>query len=119
MSSKANGGMAAVRERTAELRKRGAEADAAPGSPSSTRAMLDGTVGSAPSAQQVAQAREAHATLVKAQNTHFDHRYGHVDMTDEQIIGGGKERALQRYNPGIVISEKGREQDKLLDSHYE
>lgn len=81
--------------------------------------MLDGNVGSAPTAKQVAEAREAHATLIKAQNTQYDHGYGHVDMRDEQIIGGGKERALQRYNPGIVISEKGQEQDKILDSHYE
>lgn len=81
--------------------------------------MLNGKVGSAPTAEQVNESRKAHATIVNAQNTKYDHRYGHVDMSDEQIIGGGKENALQRYTPGIVISEKGREQDKKLDEHYE
>jgi len=119
MTSQADGGLPSVRERTADLRKRNAVLDATPGSPSSTMAMLDGKTGSAPTADQVSQAREAHATLVKAQNTNYEHRYGHVDMRDEQIIGGGKEKALQKYNPGIVISEKGRETDKKLDEHYE
>lgn len=114
MSSQSNG---TASGRT--LRSRGIEKDKTPGSPSSTTAVLNGKVGSAPTAEQVHEAREAHATLIEAQNTKFDHRYGHVDMRDEQIIGGGKKNALQRYSPGIVISEKGREQDKKLDEHYE
>lgn len=100
---------------TRQLRSREAKA----GSPSSTTAVLNGKVGSAPSAEEVTEAREAHARIKEAQNTDYNHSYGHVDMRDEQIIGGGKDKALQRYAPGIIISEKGREQDKMLDSHYE
>lgn len=65
------------------------------------------------------ETQDAHDTIKKAQNTEYNHSYGHVDMSDDQIIGGGKERALTRYDPGIVITEKGREQDKKLDEHYE
>lgn len=115
MSSKVNGSAPSGRT----LRSRGAAVDKTPGSPSSTTAVLNGKVGSAPTAEQINEAREAHATIVNAQNIKYDHRYGHVDMRDDQIIGGGKENALQRYTPGIVISEKGREQDKKLDEHYE
>ena len=47
------------------------------------------------------------------------HGYFNVDMRDEQIVGGGKERALIHYAPGINISEKGKETDKKLDLHDE
>ncbi|PWN36771.1 putative ERG4-sterol C-24 reductase [Meira miltonrushii] len=70
-------------------------------------------------AQEVAETKTAHDQIKRAQDTDYKHSYGHVDMRDEQIIGGGKERALVRYNPGIVISEKGRESDKKLDEHEE
>lgn len=70
-------------------------------------------------ATAIEETKQAHETIKKAQNTPYDHRYGHIDMRDEQIIGGGKERALMRYDPGIVISEKGKEMDKKLDEHYE
>lgn len=73
----------------------------------------------APATEEVVKAQEAHAQIKKAQNTEYDHHYGHVDMRDEQIIGGGKERALINYNPGIIVTEKGREMDKKLDEHYE
>lgn len=96
---------------TRQLRKRA-------GSPSAA-AKANGNGTPAPNADQVDEAKEAHAKIVEAQNTEYNHSYGHVDMRDEQIIGGGKEKALQRYSPGIVISEKGREQDKKLDEHYE
>jgi delta24(24(1))-sterol reductase len=100
---------------TRQLRKR------AGSPPSSTKVngYANGNGKAAPSADQVKEAKEAHAKIVEAQNTDYNHSYGHVDMRDEQIIGGGKEKALQRYTPGIVISEKGREQDKKLDEHYE
>ena len=54
-----------------------------------------------------------------AQNKHYNHSYGHVDMSDDQIVGGGKERAVTHYVPGINITEKGREKDKKLDAHEE
>jgi hypothetical protein len=101
--------MARQSERTAGLRGRDA----------GEKVASNGNAGSAPSAEQVAQAKEARATIVKAQNTKYDHSYGHIDMRDDQIIGGGKENALQKYNPGIIISEKGKEMDKKLDEHYE
>lgn len=47
------------------------------------------------------------------------HAYGKVDMNDPQIIGGGKERTLVHYTPGINITEKGMEQDKKMDQHHE
>lgn len=47
------------------------------------------------------------------------HSYGKVDMSDEQIVGGGKDRTLIKYSPGIVISEKGQAQDKKDDEHHE
>lgn len=47
------------------------------------------------------------------------HSYGKVDMNDPQIIGGGKERTLIHYTPGINITEKGMEQDKKMDTHHE
>lgn len=105
VESNGGAGLAGVRERTAELRQRQAAADASTKSDASQ--------------QDIAASKEAHANLIKARNTHYDHSYGHVDMRDDQIVGGGKETALQKYNPGIIISEKGREQDKKLDEHYE
>lgn len=83
------------------------------------RSRTNGHATTAPSAAEVAESKKAHATIVKAQNTEYDHRYGHVDMRDEQIIGGGKERALQKYTPGIIISETGKVTDKKLDEHHE
>jgi delta24(24(1))-sterol reductase len=117
MPSRANGGTSTAKKGGLNLRNR--TVDTTPDSPSSTTAVLDGKVGSAPTAEQVTRARKDHEATLKAQNTAFDHRYGHVDMRDDQIIGGGKEQALQKYTPGIVISEKGRELDKKMDQHYE
>ncbi|GAC76456.1 sterol reductase [Moesziomyces antarcticus T-34] len=45
------------------------------------------------------------------------HSYLHVDLNDDQIMGGGKQQTLVKYTPGIVISEQGRETDKKLDEH--
>lgn len=47
------------------------------------------------------------------------HSYCKPDLRDEQIFGGGKERAVIAYKPGIVISEKGRDRDKAMDQHHE
>lgn len=91
-----------IRTRTAELKAKRAAAS------SST---------DAPSAQDILEAQKAHEVIVAAQNKSFDHGYFKVDLSDDQIIGGGKERALVNYNPGIIISEKGRETDKRLDKH--
>jgi delta24(24(1))-sterol reductase len=88
--------------------------------PSSSTAKTNGNGTSAPSSEEVTEAaKKAHAIISEAQNTDYNHSYGSVDMRDEQIVGGGKDKALQKYSPGIIISEKGREQDKMLDSHYE
>ncbi|KAJ1028770.1 hypothetical protein NDA16_001935 [Ustilago loliicola] len=45
------------------------------------------------------------------------HSYFHVDLNDDQIMGGGKQQTLVKYSPGIVISEQGRQTDKKLDEH--
>lgn len=54
-----------------------------------------------------------------ANDGEFKHGYCRPDMRDEQIVGGGKERAVAHYTPGIVITEKGQASDKKMDTHHE
>ncbi|CEH16753.1 erg4 erg24 ergosterol biosynthesis protein [Ceraceosorus bombacis] len=112
----AQGDTSGLRARADELRKANAQRAAQQELQNGTNGASSSSTG-APSAAQVAAAKEAHDKIVKAQNTHFEHGYRKVDTRDDQIIGGGKERALTHYNPGIVITEKGRETDKRVDTH--
>ena len=70
-------------------------------------------------------AKQAQATAAQTPVTppptesKYAHGYCKPDLRDPQIVGGGKERAVVQYMPGIVISEQGRERDKAMDSHYE
>lgn len=70
-----------------------------------------------PSSEDVAAAKEQHNIIKDAQQKPWKHAYFKPDLSDPQIVGGSKETALVNYNPGIVISEKGREKDKKLDEH--
>lgn len=72
-----------------------------------------------PSAEQVENAKEQHKIIKDAQKKEWKHAYFKPDLNDPQILGGNKENTLVHYNPGIVISEKGREKDKKLDQHDE
>ena len=47
----------------------------------------------------------------------YHHTYAHPDLRDPQIMGGVKERAVAVPTPGIKITEKGRERDRLMDTH--
>lgn len=73
----------------------------------------------APSSEEVQAAKQQHKIIKDAQNTQWKHAYFKPDLNDPQILGGNKENTLVHYNPGIVISEKGREKDKKLDQHEE
>lgn len=47
----------------------------------------------------------------------YKHSYMHIDLNDDQVVGGGKERQLTHFIPGITVTEKGKESDKRLDQH--
>lgn len=51
----------------------------------------------------------------------YNHRWLHPDPHDPQIVWGKikARNEIVAHQPGIVISEHGREKDKQLDQHHE
>lgn len=47
----------------------------------------------------------------------YHHRYLAPDLRDPQIVSNVSERAVTHHVPGIVITEKGRESDRRMDTH--
>ena len=71
----------------------------------------------APAIREGVRPRTAASEPSTQKQDKIQHGYCKPDLRDDQIVGGGKERAVTHYTPGIVITKKGRESDKRMDTH--
>ncbi len=83
---------------SAGLRTRKATAKAAAATPNGKS--------KAPTAAQKRAAVQDEKDFEEKKNYKPKHSYLHVDLNDDQIMGGGKQQTVVKYSPGIVISEQ-------------